>query len=554
MRISLLTCCLLAGILAAHGADVRPNIAAERILQHTRVLASDEFEGRAPGSLGENKTVAYLVGEFKKAGLAPGNPNGSYVQAVPLTGIVSKTELAFTVNGKTRQLQPLVDFVGPSPRTRSKVQVAASDVVFVGYGVVAPEFDWDDFKGADVRGKTVIMLVNDPPVPDPADPTHLDPNVFGGSAMTYYGRWTYKYESAAARGAAACLIVHETEAASYAFSVVADSRGRENFSLRTTNGGADRVAVEGWLSLEATQALFAAAGQDFALCKQAAARRDFRPLPLKTKATFKVENTVRQITSRNIVARVPGADPKHRDEYVIYTTHWDHLGRNPQLSGDQIFNGAYDNASGTAALLEIARAFVRLPPDQRARRSVLFIATTAEEKGLLGATYYTTNPLYPLAQTLANINIDGINPLGCTADIEIVGAGATTIEALAASLAHAQNRTVQPGSRPERGGYFRADHFAFAKVGVPAFYPNRGRRYLDQSENCPHLQNDEALRRNYHKVTDEVQPEWTMEGGAQDATLLLLLGLEIANGSQWPQWLAGNQFKARREAMLATKP
>jgi Zn-dependent M28 family amino/carboxypeptidase len=548
--IALCSSTALAGAAALAGAEIAPDISAARILARTGILASDAFEGRAPGTAGEAKTVAYLVAEFQKMGLAPGNPDGTYLQAVPMTGITSRTTAVFMVGGKSIKPAPIREIVAPSPRFASHIEVKDSDVVFVGYGVTAPEFGWDDFKGLDVRGKTLIMLINDPPVPDPVDPNRLDPKFFGGRAMSYYGRWTYKYESAAAHGAAACLIVHETGPAAYPFSVVVDSRSRENFELPSPDGNAGRAVVEGWLTVDAAKGLLAAAGLNFDALKLAAAHRDFRPVVLGANASFVIDNAIRQVTSQNVVARLPGADPQLAAECVVYSAHWDHLGRDPALTGDQIFSGALDNASGVAVLLEIAQAFAALPPGQRARRSLLFLATTAEEKGLLGARYYVEHPLYPLTRTLADINMDGMNPLGRTADVEIVGSGASTIDDLGAIVAARQGRQTLPDSQPEKGSYYRADHFEFAKAGVPAYYPKAGLQYIGKPPDFGQKLSDEYTATRYHKVTDKVQPDWTMAGAAQDTEFLLGVGLEIANGRQWPQWRDDSEFKARRDAML----
>ena len=556
-RIKILALCssiALVGAAPLAGAEIAPAISAARILARTGILASDAFEGRAPGTPGEEKTVVYLVAEFRKLGLVPGNPDGTYLQAVPMTGITSRTTAEFAVRGKFIRPAPIREIVAPSPRFAKHVEVKDSAVVFVGYGVTAPEFGWDDFKGLDVRGKTLIMLINDPPVADPADPSRLDPRFFGGPAMSYYGRWTYKYESAAARGAAACLIVHETGPAAYPFSVVVDSRSRENFELPSPDGNAGRAAVEGWLSLDTAKGLLAAAGLDFDTLKAAAARRDFQPVALGARASFVIDNTIRQVTSQNVVALLPGADPTLADEWVIYSAHWDHLGRDPNLTGGQIFSGALDNGSGVAVLLELAQAFAALPPGQRAKRSLLFLSTTAEEKGLLGARYYVEHPLHPLAQTLADINMDGMNPLGRTADIEIVGAGASTIENIGALVATRQGRQTVPDSQPEKGSYYRADHFEFAKAGVPAFYPKAGLQYIGKPSDFGRKLSDEYNATRYHKVTDKVQPDWTMDGAAQDTEFLLGVGLEIANGRQWPAWNDGSEFKARRDAMLPRTP
>jgi Zn-dependent M28 family amino/carboxypeptidase len=421
--------------------------------------------------------------------------------------------------------------------------------VFVGYGVVAPEYNWDDYKGVDVRGKTVVMLVNDPPVVDPKT-GELDPKIFGGKAMTYYGRWMYKYESAAAKGAAACLIVHETGPASYPFAVIIASRSRENFELRTPDGNAGHVAMEGWLTVDAAQRLFAACGQDFATLKRAAVSRDFRPVAFGAKAAFTIDSTLRHADSRNVIAKLPGSDPKLRHEYVVYTAHWDHLGRNPALVGDQIYNGADDNASGCAMLLEVAQTLAALPAAERPKRTVLFLSVTAEEKGLLGSRFYARNPLYPLAQTVANINTDGANYHGPTRDVRIIGLGASTLDDVAADMARSQGRTLTPDLTPEKGTYYRSDHFEFAKVGVPALYPKRGLDYVGQPTGWGLQFEAEFDLKDYHKVTDEVRPGWTFEGGALDAAFLAGLIRRVADSDTWPEWRPGNEFKARRDAML----
>jgi Zn-dependent M28 family amino/carboxypeptidase len=525
-------------------------ISSARLLARTKVLASDEFEGRAPGSPGEEKTVAYLVSEFKKMGLAPGNPNGTYIQDVPLVGITSKPTLSFDIAGKTMEMTPINDYVGYTTRVVPHVAVKDSDVVFVGYGVVAPEYNWDDYKGVDVRGKTVVMLVNDPPVRDPKT-GQLDPKIFGGNAMTYYGRWMYKYEIAATKGAAACIIVHETVPAAYPFAVIIASNSRENFTLRTPDGNAGNVALNGWFTLDAARKLFAACGQDYFKLKASAVRRDFHPVALGAKASFAIDNTMRNVDSKNVIAKLTGADPKIRHEYVIYTAHWDHLGRNPALKGDQIFNGADDNASGVATLLEVAQMFAELPAALHPKRTVVFLSVTAEEKGLLGSRFYAHNPLYPLDHTLANINTDGANYYGRTRDARIIGLGASTLDDLATDVARSQGRTITPDQAPEKGSYYRSDHFEFAKLGVPSLYPKRGLDYIGQPAGWGTKFEADFDLKDYHKVSDEVRPDWTFEGGAQDVAFLTELIKRVADTDTWPTWRPGNEFKAKRDAMLA---
>ena len=547
---------LAAGAAAAAQAPQQDpaQAAADRMLAHVRVLSSDEFEGRAPGTAGELLTVNYLTREYSGLGLLPGNPDGTFVQDVPMVGIVSTPTASFAVGGATLAPAILNEYIAVSRRVVPSVDVRDSEIVFAGYGVVAPEYGWDDFKGADVRGKTVIMLINDPPVPDPKDPTKLDEAMFKGKAMTYYGRWTYKYEEASAKGAAACLIVHETGPAGYPWAVVAGSWGRENFSLKTPDGDAGRVAVEGWLTLAFARRMFSGAGFDFDALKAAAARRDFRPIDFKAKATFSVSNRIRSLASRNVVAKLEGSDPNRRGEYVIYSAHWDHLGRNPRLKGDQIFNGAADNALGCAGILEIARSFAGLAPAERPARSILFLSVTAEEQGLLGSEYYARNPLYPLTKTLADINIDGLQRAGPSRDVEVVGYGNSTLDDVAAGILRDAGRVLVPETDTEKGHFYRSDHFEFAKVGVPSFYTNSGLDIIGMPADYGRMRRDEYVANDYHKVSDEIKPWWDLRGAAQDADLLFRMGLRIAGADSWPQWKPGCEFKSRRDAMMAGAP
>jgi Zn-dependent M28 family amino/carboxypeptidase len=528
--------------------------AADRILGHIRVLSSDEFEGRAPGTEGENKTVAYIQQEFSRLGLLPGNPDGTYIQNVPLAGVLSTTRASLVFGTSTMNLAWINDYVAITRRDAPDIEVRDSGLVFVGYGTVAPEYGWDDFKGVDVRGKTLVMLINDPPVPDPNDPSKLDEKMFKGKAMTYYGRWTYKFEEASAQGAAACLIVHETGPAGYPYAVLAGSWGRENFDLKTPDGNARRTKVEGWLTLDCAKRMFTAAGYDFAALKAAAVRRDFRPVDLKATANFSITAKTRTIDSRNVVAKLVGSDPALRDQFVIYSAHWDHLGRNLKLRGDQIFNGAADNASGCACLLEIAREFTLLPPAERPKRSILFIAVTAEEQGLLGARYYAENPLYPLIKTLADINLDGMQFAGPSRDLQDIGFGYTTIDQVAVGVLAKQGRTLIPDLEPEKGYVFRSDQFEFSKVGVPSFYTSRGIDIVGRPDGYGKMRRDDYIANDYHKVTDEIKPWWDMRGAALDADTLFQVGMQVVRSDTWPEWTPGSEFKARRDAMMAGAP
>ena len=552
---------VLAGVILGAAPDPGLKTALDGIkpaslLEHIKVLASDEFEGRGPGTPGEEKTVAYLTSQFQKLGLKPGNPDGTYAQSVPLVGFQAKTVTgSFECKGKTIGLTFPTDFVAVSRRLAQEVSVDKSDVVFVGYGVVAPEYNWDDYKGLDVRGKTLLMLVNDPPVADPKDPNALDPAVFKGRAMTYYGRWTYKYEIASEKGATAVILIHETESAGYPFEVVQGSWSRENFDIASAPATQtpSRVAVEGWIPVDKARELCKAAGRDLEALKKAAARRDFRPEPLDCHARFAVSSTLREVKSRNIVARLEGSDPALKNENIVFTAHWDHLGRDESLKGDQIYNGAVDNASGVASVLEIAHAFTQIQPPPK--RSILFLIVTAEEKGLLGAKYYASHPLYPLEKTLANFNIDGINVWGPTKDLISIGMGQSSLDDLVIAVAKQYGRVVLPDAEPEKGYYYRSDHFEFAKVGVPAFDPDGGRQYIGKSTDFGQRKHDEYTAQDYHKTSDQVKPGWDLSGAVEDLRVLVEAAYRIAQGAHSPEWKPDSEFRARREAMLkAAKP
>ncbi|MEJ7812756.1 MAG: M28 family metallopeptidase [Gemmatimonadaceae bacterium] len=524
-------------------------ITADSILAHTRDLAADSMEGRGPATPGEEKTVAYLTRQFQALGLKPGNPDGTWIQNVELIGYTSRPTATVTAGGKTIPFRFPDDIVANSRHNRAQTKVDNSDVVFVGYGVVAPEYGWDDYKGVDVTGKTILMLINDPAVPTagaaPGDTAALDSALFKGKAMTYYGRWTYKYEIATAKGAAAAVIIHETGPAGYPFEVVKGSWAREQFDVPSPDAE-KRVPVEGWISLDRAKAVLAAAGQNFDSLKAAAKRKDFRPVALNAKASFDVGITARQVQSKNVVARLEGSTNK--DEYVVYSSHWDHLGRDTTAKGDQIFNGALDNASGTAALIEIARAFTKLSPAPA--RSVLFLAVTAEEKGLVGAKYYAEHPLYPLDRTVANINMDGVNQWGRTSDFTVVGLGNSTLDDVLGRVLAAEKRTVRPDAEPEKGFYYRSDHFEFAKQGVPALYTNSGIEYIGKPASYGMGKRDEYTNKDYHKPSDEVKRDWDLSGAVDDARILFRVGYLVAQESAFPEWKPGTEFKARRDSMM----
>jgi Zn-dependent M28 family amino/carboxypeptidase len=523
-------------------------ITPDSLLAHIKVLASDEFEGRAPGTKGEELSVNYISEQFARIGLKPGNPDGTYIQEVPLAGITSEPVMSFTVGEKKTDLKFPDDYVASSARLQSDIKIDNADVVFVGYGVVAPEYGWDDYKDVDVRGKTILMLINDPAIPDPKDPKKFDDKMFKGKAMTYYGRWTYKYEIAAQKGAAAAVIIHETEPAAYPYSVVKTSWAKENFELDQPNKNMDAVQVRSWITLDVAKKLLADSGQDFDALKKAAIKKDFRPVALKAKANISIKQTVRSFKSHNVLGKLEGSDPKLKDEWVVYTAHWDHLGRHLDLPGDQIFNGAIDNASGVASVIQLGAAFVKLNPPPK--RSVLFMATTAEEAGLLGAKFYAEHPLYPLEKTLADINIDTVNPWGKTRDIEDLSNNNSTLDDMLAAAAKRNGRVMKPNSQPEKGGFYRADHFEFSKLGVPALYIGGGKEVIGKPAEFGQQKKDDYTAHHYHQVSDEVNPEWDLSGAAQDMQLLFEVGYQVANGNKFPEWKSGTEFKAKRDQML----
>jgi Zn-dependent M28 family amino/carboxypeptidase len=521
-----------------------PSIDIAAVLAHTKALASDEFEGRAPGTAGEDRTVGFLVDQFKKAGLKPGNTDGTYIQKVPLVGITpSPAPLVFKKDAATQTLKWKDDVVAWTKHVAPSASIADSELVFVGYGVVAPEFNWDDYKGMDVKGKTLVMLVNDPPVPDPSNPSALDPKTFGGKAMTYYGRWTYKYEIGAQKGAAGVLIVHETEPAGYPFNVVQGKTG-EQFDLVTPDKNMGRAAVEGWITLDQAKALMTMGGQDFDALKAQAATREFTPVPLGVTASMTIHNKLRTINSKNVIAKLDGGDPAVADEYVVYSAHWDHFGKGPE----GIFHGAEDDALGCASLIELGRAFTKLPAPPR--RSILFLAVTAEEQGLLGSEYYTVSPIYPLAKTVADINLDSWNVHGRTKDLTLVGYGASDLDDYARDAAGEQGRVVHADAEPEKGFYYRSDHFNFAKQGVPALDPDSGIDYLGKPAGYGQQVRDEWTSKRYHQPSDVVLPDWDLTGTREDLTVFFAVGYRVAEADKIPEWKPGNEFKAKRDAML----
>jgi Zn-dependent M28 family amino/carboxypeptidase len=526
-----------------------PNINTDAILTDIRKLSSDEFEGRAPGSKGEQLTVQYFIDQFKAAGLEPGNPDGSWTQKVPLVALTPQPQGPVVVKkgGQTRPFRIRDEIVVFSKHVADEVRLENSELVFAGYGVQAPEYQWDDFRGVDVKGKTIIVLVNDPPVTVPGNAQELDPKIFGGRAMTYYGRWTYKFEKAAELGAAGVLIVHETAPAGYPFNVV-QTMGGERFDLVTPDKNAGRAKIEGWMSLEAATALLKMAGQDYQKLKARAATREFKAVPLGATASVALKQKTRTVDSQNVIAKLTGSDPALKDEYIVYTAHWDHFGIGEPVKDDNIYNGAIDNASGCAMVMEIARQFTKVQP--RPKRSLLFLMVTAEEQGLLGSQYYAEFPLYPLARTLADINVDTINQWGRTKDLTVIGLGASDLDDYARAAADEQGRVLRPDAEPEKGFYYRSDHFNFAKKGVPALDPDSGIDFIGKPADYGQKKRDEWTTVDYHTPSDEVKADWDLAGAAEDGRIFFAIGYRLAQADRFPEWKPGNEFKSIRDKML----
>jgi Zn-dependent M28 family amino/carboxypeptidase len=509
-----------------------------------KILSSDDFEGRFPASPGEEKTIQFLKEEFEKVGLKPGNGE-SFFQEVPLVEITASPQAKLVITGGKKPLEFAYgdDFVGVTLRVQEKVAVENSDMIFVGYGIVAPEYQWNDYEGIDARGKTVVMLVNDPGF------ATQDPELFNGRAMTYYGRWTYKYEEAARQGAACAVIIHETEPAAYGWDVVRNGWTGPNFSHVSEDGNAARCAVESWITLETTRTIFEAVGKNYNDLKKSAEKPGFKAIPLGLKASLTLENSIRNSISRNVIGLLPGSE--RADEYIIYTAHWDHFGKNPDLEGDQIFNGALDNATGTAALIELAEAFQRLgsPPD----RSILFLAVTAEEQGLLGSDYYATHPIYPLTKTVAVINMDSLNIYGRMKDIRIVGYGQSELDDYVKAYAEEVGRIVLPNPTPEKGSFYRSDHFPFAKQGVPALNAGSGVQHLEKGEKWGLAQMENYIREKYHKPSDEFDPDWDLSGLLEDLHMYFKIGWRMSMESTFPNWKEGSEFKSKRDADMQNR-
>ena len=542
--------CTLAACAAApapHSASAAASdvLSLETMQEVTRTLSSDEFEGREPGTPGEEKTVAYLAEQFAAAGLEPGN-NGSWLQDVPLVEITGKNYAPLVIAG-ARGGQPLsytqgTDWVGVSYREEARTELADSELVFVGYGIVAPEKNWNDYAGMDMRGKTAVILVNDA---DYQSETLDGP--FNGRAMTFYGRWTYKFEEAARQGAAGALIVHDTFPASYGWGVVESSWSGPQAYAQRADGGADQTKVNGWVQKPVAEAILKAAGQDLAQLTEAASRPGFAPVPLGLTVSTSFDNTIRRFASKNVIGILPGSE--RPDEYVLHTAHWDHLGRcTPAADGDDICNGAIDNATGTAALVALGEAHAKAGPTTRTQ---VFLAVTGEESGLLGSEYYSADPVFPLASTVGGVNMDALYTMGEARNVNVIGGGKSELDTYLARALAEGGRVASPDANPEAGRYYRSDHFSLAKRGVPMIYVKPGDDLVEGGVAAGAAWHARYNEEAYHAPGDEYDPQWDWGGVMQDLALYYRIGRMLGDTAEWPNWVAGDEFRAVRDRSCA---
>jgi len=518
------------------------SISTADLEKHVSILASDDFGGRAPSTTGEAKTIAYLSEEFKKSGLEPAN-NGSYFQEVPLVKLSPDTSMVLTIRGTNSNLRLNYgyDFIGSTPGGTGLVKIDNSEVIFVGYGIYAPEYNWNDYAGIDVKGKTILMLVNDPGY------ATSDRTLFSGKEMTYYGRWTYKYEEAARLGARAAIIIHETGAAGYPWGVVRNSFSGPQFCLPDNDVSFSDLQFKAWITTESAKKIFESAGLDYDRSLKEASKRFFKPFSMNLAASVQFKNKAELKKSFNVCAIWPGTD--RADEFVIYVSHWDHLGINKTLKNDSIFNGAADNASGTAALLEIAKAFTMLP--ERQNRSILFLSVTSEEQGLLGSEFYVRHPLIPHAKTAGVINMDALNIFGKSKDMTVIGYGYSGLDNIAETVLKRHGRYVRPDPVPEKGGFFRSDHFSFAKAGVPSLYLSKGIDNEEHGMEWGLKQSERWTTEHYHKPSDSFSPgKWNIEGMIEDIRIYFEIGHEISLSRDFPEWNPGTPFKSIRDRMM----
>jgi Zn-dependent M28 family amino/carboxypeptidase len=526
----------------AGAQDLSASFDAAKMRERVIRLSADDFEGRGPGTEGGKRAAQYIADQMKAAGIPPAN-RGSYFQNVPLVGVKAdpNTKLEITGKGSSESFKFGDDFVATTGAQTGSVSLN-SELMFVGYGIDAPLYNWNDYKGSadQYKGKVLVMLVNDPPA------TRDEPNLFGGRALTYYGRWTYKYEEAARRGAAGVLLIHTTESAGYGWNVVRTSNGNWRYEIaRTRSDKTPFLPVKAWITDDSAKKIFRSAKLDLDKLRKDAQRRDFSPVRMGVAAKLDLKSEVKQFNSPNVVGIVKGSDPKLSSEYVVFSAHWDHLGiGEPDKNGDRIFNGAYDNASGVAAILGIGEVLAKMPKVERPKRSVIILSTTGEEQGLLGAEYYSTHPLFPLSKTAADINIDGVNFFGKVSDIVPLGADRSTLAATIDAAARERSMTVKPDSRPEQGFFFRSDHFPFAKVGVPSINLQHGDTFLKPLIGPAAEFFKDYTAKYYHQVTDEYHDWWDVSAMVQESEIALDIGIKVANDPQMPHFSPGDEFAA----------
>lgn len=506
---------------------------------YLKTIASDEFAGREPATEGEEKVVSFIENHFKEWGLTPYNKEtGSYRQSVPLVKIMPYKVSAMTFSGDNAPdtMDYRTEMTAWTMQVTDEVSLKDSDMVFVGYGIVAPEYDWNDYEGLDVEGKTVVMFVNDPGY------ATQDPDLFNGNAMTYYGRWTYKYEEAARQGAAGAIIIHETGPAGYGWGVVAGG-SPVRYDLKKENNNMDRAKVEGWMTLDSAESLFAKQGMTVEEARDKALAKDFSPIDLKTSANITIKNKFEELSTYNVIGYIEGS--KYPEEHVIYMAHHDHLGTDPVAGDDPIYNGAQDNATGTAGLLALAEKFAQQP---QPARSVVFAAVGAEESGLLGSKWYAEEPMLPLSKAVGGINMDLMNVYGPVKDLVIIGYGNSEMDDYITPYMEEQNRYLTPNPTPEAGFFYRSDHFSLAKKGVPMLYAEGGNDHISKPEGWVEEQRAKYVAEAYHKPADEYDPNWDLRGAQQDLSAFFNMGQELANSRDWPQWSPGNEFEATRKA------
>jgi Zn-dependent M28 family amino/carboxypeptidase len=536
--------------MSGFAGDFKPSEDATRALQsittstlmsHIRFLSHDLLEGRAPGTRGDELARTYIASQMELIGLKPGGPDGSYFQSVPILSMTPDPSVTLTVRKGNNALtfNYRKDFVAVAGLQQPVVTIDNAEIVFVGYGIVAPEQGWDDYKGLDIRGKVLLMMNN--------DPSSNDPSFFGGKSRLYYGRWTYKYEIAAQKGAAGAIVIHTQESAGYGWNVVESSWSGEQFELEQKPGAATTL-MNSWTTLDATKKILELAGKDYETLVADAQEKSFKPVPLGVTLSTTINTALKKVETTNVLGLLPGSDPVLKSEVVMYTAHYDHLGIGKAIDGDSIYNGALDNATGVSAILNIAGAFTYM--NEAPRRSILFAAVGAEESGLIGSQFYAENPTFHPGRIAANINIDGTNIFGKTKDIIMVGFGKSSIDDVLKSAAAWQGRVVRPDQFPEQGFFYRSDQFNFAKIGVPCMYLDPGIDYVGRPEDFGKKKVEEYIEKNYHQPSDEIAPDWNLSGGMEDVQLMFLVGLTIANNATMPEWKKGDEFEAARQKAL----